>query len=109
MAQLTAGDPRIVFVIVTPFGAFGGSGSTTVPVVRFATFYITGWTGQGGGFDNPCLGNGDEMPTNPAEIVGRFINYVDTPNDGGQAGEDVRFQRDRSLHRRDGRMRRTSR
>ena len=50
-----AGDPRIVFVIVTPFGAFSGSGNTTVPVMRFAAFYITGWTGQGGGFANPCL------------------------------------------------------
>ena len=68
-------------------GAFGGSGSTTVPVMRFASFYITGWTGQGGGFANPCLGNGDELPTNPAEIVGRFINYVDLPSDGGESEE----------------------
>jgi len=82
-----AGDPRIVFVLVTPFGAFSGSGSTTVPVMRFAAFYITGWTGQGGGFANPCLGNGDEVPTNPAEIVGRFINYVDLPSDGGESEE----------------------
>jgi hypothetical protein len=80
----TAGDPRIVFVLVTPFGAFSGSGSTTVPVMRFAAFYITGWTGQGGGFANPCLDNGDELPTNPAEIVGRFISYVDVPGEGGQ-------------------------
>jgi hypothetical protein len=82
-----AGDPRIVFVLVTPFGAFSGSGSTTVPVMRFASFYITGWTGQGGGFANPCLGNGDELPNNPAEIVGRFINYVDLPSDGGESEE----------------------
>jgi hypothetical protein len=82
------GSTRIIFVIVTPFGTFGGSGSTTVPVVRFAAFYVTGWTGQGSGFANPCLGNGDEMPTNPAELVGRFIQYVDTPNNGG-AGEST--------------------
>ena len=85
------GDRRIVFVIVTPFGAFSGSGNTTVPVMRFAAFYITGWTGQGGGFDNPCLAVGDEMPTNPAEIVGRFIKYVDTPNDGGAGGATCDF------------------
>jgi Flp pilus assembly protein TadG len=85
------GDTRIIFVIVTPFGTFGGSGSTTVPVVRFAAFYITGWTGQGSGFDNPCLGNGDEMPTNPAELVGRFIQYVDTPNTGGAGGATCDF------------------
>jgi hypothetical protein len=76
------GDPRIIFVIVTPFGSFGDSGSNTVPVLRFAAFYMTGWTGQGNG-TNPCLGQGDEAPTNPAEIVGRFINYVETPNNGG--------------------------
>jgi Putative Flp pilus-assembly TadE/G-like len=86
-----AGDTRIIFVIVTPFGTFGGSGSTTVPVVRFAAFYVTGWTGQGSGFDNPCLGNGDEMPTNPAELVGRFIQYVDTPNNGGAGGATCDF------------------
>jgi hypothetical protein len=86
-----AGDPRIVFVLVTPFGAFSGSGSTTVPVMRFAAFYITGWTGQGGGFDNPCLTQGDEMPTNPAEIVGRFIKYVDVPNEGGTGDEECDF------------------
>jgi hypothetical protein len=85
------GDTRIIFVIVTPFGTFGGSGSTTVPVVRFAAFYITGWTGQGSGFDNPCLGAGDEMPTNPAELVGRFIQYVDTPNNGGAGGATCDF------------------
>jgi hypothetical protein len=85
------GDPRIVFVMVTPFGAFSGSGNTTVPIRRFATFYITGWTGQGSGFDNPCLGHGDEVPTNPAEIVGRFIQYVDVPSDGGESDEECDF------------------
>ena len=85
------GDRRIVLVMVTPFGAFNGSGSNTVPVMRFAAFYITGWTGQGGGFDNPCLTAGDEMPTNPAEIVGRFIKYVDTPNDGGASDGSCDF------------------
>jgi hypothetical protein len=85
------GDRRIVLVIVTPFGAFSGSGSNTVPVIRFAAFYITGWTGQGGGFDNPCLAVGDEMPTNPAEIVGRFIKYVDVPNEGGGDVETCNF------------------
>jgi len=89
--NVQAGDRRIVLVLVTPFGAFSGSGSTTVPVMRLAAFYITGWTGQGGGFANPCLAFGDEMPTNPAEIVGRFIKYVDTPNEGGADDETCNF------------------
>jgi hypothetical protein len=84
------GDPRIILVIVTPFGAFGGSGNTTVPVVRFAAFYMTGWTGQGSG-TNPCLGQGDEAPNDAAEIVGRFIQYVETPNSGGAGDETCDF------------------
>jgi hypothetical protein len=85
--DVRSGSPRIVYVIVTPFGSFSGNGTTTVPVLRMAAFYITGWMGQGGGFDNPCLGQGDEPPRDNAEIVGRFIKYVETPNSGG-AGED---------------------
>jgi hypothetical protein len=84
------GDPRIIFVIVTPFGSFGGSGSTTVPVIRFAAFYLTGWTGQGSGA-NPCIGHGDEVPNDAGEIVGRFINYVETPNNGGAGGSTCNF------------------
>jgi hypothetical protein len=74
------GDPRIISVFLTPFGTFNGSGSTTVPVQLFAFFYVTGWTAQGGGFDNPCQGNGDDpVPNNdPGTIVGHFIHYIDT-------------------------------
>ena len=68
-----------------PFGSFQSSGSGTVPVKDFAFFYVTGWTGQGGGFNNPCQGNGDDpVPGNdPASIVGHFIKYVQNPNEGG--------------------------
>ena len=47
-------DPRIIEVFLTPFGSFDGSGSTTVPVTDFATFYVTGWTGQGRGSTTPA-------------------------------------------------------
>jgi uncharacterized protein YaiE (UPF0345 family) len=79
------GDPRIVQVFLTPFGSFSGNGSTTVPISNFATFYVTGWTGQGAGFNNPCQGNGDDpVPNNDAGyIVGHFIKYIDTLNTGG--------------------------
>jgi hypothetical protein len=84
------GDPRIIQVFLTPFGSFSGSGSTTVPVTNFATFYLTGWTGQGSGFNNPCQGNGDDpVPNNdPGTIVGHFIKYVDSLNSGG-GGPDL--------------------
>lgn len=74
---LPANDTRIVQLFVTQFGAFDGSGSSTVPILRFATFYVTGWGGSGGGFPNPCQGNGDD-PATQGTIVGHFIKYIDT-------------------------------
>ncbi|MEK6275160.1 MAG: pilus assembly protein TadG-related protein [Actinomycetota bacterium] len=86
---LPAGDPRVLNVFITPFGSFGGSGNTVVPVTKFGTFYVTGWTAQGGGFRNPCQGNGDDpVPNGEAgNIVGHFIKYVYGLNDGGGSGE----------------------
>jgi hypothetical protein len=82
---LPQGDPRVVHVFLTPFGTFNGSGSGTVPISDFGTFYVTGWTGQGGGFNNPCQGNGDDpVPNGEAGvIVGHFIKYIDHINTGG--------------------------
>ena len=83
--NLNAADPRIIQVFLTPFGAFSGTGSNTVPVTDFASFYVTGWTGQGQGFNNPCQGNGDDpVPNNDAGyIVGHFIKYIQTLSTGG--------------------------
>jgi hypothetical protein len=84
------GDPRILNAYITTYGAFshvnGASGS--VPVIGFGHFYVTGYTGQGGGFNNPCqstppsnysgLHPDDPVPNDdPGLIVGRFIYYVD--------------------------------
>jgi hypothetical protein len=80
--NLPKGDPRIVNVFLTPFGTFQGSGNDTVAVIGFATFYVTGWAGQGNGFDNPCQGNGDDT-AQPGYIVGHFIKYIDTIDTGG--------------------------
>jgi hypothetical protein len=95
--NLPAGDPRIIHVFLTPFGSFSGSGSTTVPVVNFATFYLTGWTGQGSGFNNPCQGNGDDpVPQRRARSSGHFIKY--TTHSTPVAGTDLcDFHRVRQL------------
>jgi Flp pilus assembly protein TadG len=74
---LPADDTRIVQLFVTNYGAFSSSGSVTVPIIRFATFYVTGWGGSGAGFPNPCQGQGDD-PAADGTIVGHFIHYVDT-------------------------------
>jgi hypothetical protein len=82
--NLNPRDPRIIQVFLTPYGAFSGNGSNTVPVTDFATFYVTGWTGSGQGFNNPCQGNGDDpVPNNDAGyIVGHFIKYIETLSTG---------------------------
>jgi hypothetical protein len=81
--NIPAGDPRIVGVFLTPFGAFGGSGSNhAVPVTGFATFYITGWSqGNGSSQGDPCP-NADAV-NGGGEITGHFIKYVESINTGG--------------------------
>jgi hypothetical protein len=83
---LPAGDTRIVQLFVTQYGAFSGTGGYTVPIMRFATFYVTGWNGNGGGFPNPCQGNGDD-PAPDGTIVGHFIKYIDVL--GTSSGTDI--------------------
>jgi hypothetical protein len=84
-----AGDPRVLDAYLTTYGAFshvnGTSGS--VPVTGFGHFYVTGYTGNGGGFNNPCYPgppsnyNGphpdDRTPNDDTGlIVGHFIFYL---------------------------------
>jgi Flp pilus assembly protein TadG len=75
-------DPRVVTAFVTPYGSFGGNGSTSsFPITEFATFYVTGWQDNGNGFGNPCQGNGDDTAV-PGTIVGHFIKYVTLDTSG---------------------------
>lgn len=81
-------DPRIVFVFLVPFGSFAGSGGGTVPVARFATFYVTGYSGEGSRKD-PCrFPFGDAEDTLSGAIKGHFINYTFGVNNGG-GGDDL--------------------
>ena len=91
--NIPPGDPRVLNVFITPFGSFSGSGSGVVPVTKLGTFYVTGWTASGGGFRNPCEGNGDDpVPGGDAgNIVGHFIKYIFGLNDGGGSGETCDF------------------
>ena len=84
------GDKRYVVLFLTRYGALDGTGQGQVPVTGFARFYITGWNGSGDGFTNPCQGNGDD-PAGPGEIVGYFLNYVKTPNEGGGSTDPCDF------------------
>ncbi len=71
-------------VFLTPFGAFTGSGGSTVPVTGFATFYVTGWD------NGACQGDGDD-PAGQGALVGHFIKYIDTLNNGGGGEEFCDF------------------
>jgi Flp pilus assembly protein TadG len=80
------GDPRVVPLIVTTYNSFGGSGSGEVPVVHFATFYVTGWYGQNS-VDCSAV-NAPPPPgsrSNSADVWGHFIKFIDLP--GGSSGE----------------------
>jgi Putative Flp pilus-assembly TadE/G-like len=91
--NISQGDPRIIGVFLAPLGALNGAGGGTVPVIDFATFYVTGWTGSGQGFANPCQGRGDDpVPNNdPGFIVGHFIKYIDHTGSGTQACDPTAF------------------
>lgn len=60
-------DPRIVPLIITPFGTFGGNGNAIVPVIDFGAFYIVGWNGD------PCSG---DVSVPKGYIAGHFIKYI---------------------------------
>jgi hypothetical protein len=72
------GDPRIVPLVITPFGSFSGSGNDIIPVLDFGAFYVVGWNGD------PCPG-AHSVPK--GYIAGHFIKYA-APNPHG-AGEEV--------------------
>lgn len=78
-----ANDPRYVTLIVTDYGTFQGSGSSSaVPVKYFAGFYITGWDKTGN--NPPCADNephpwyspGYRRSLDNGDVWGHFINVV---------------------------------
>jgi hypothetical protein len=75
-------DPRIVLLVDTDFSAFtgaGGSSSSDVPVVTFATFYITGWAGAATSCTSGSSPKNQPAPpggTADGDIWGHFINYA---------------------------------
>ena len=68
-------DPRAVTLIITDWNAFSTSGQTLVPVVTFATFYVTGWDGA----PRSCNGVNEPAPagdTKKASVWGHYIADV---------------------------------
>lgn len=86
---IPSGDPRVVEVFIADYGEFQANGSSsTIPIRRFASFYVTGWDGNGNGNNNPCSGN--DATTLTGDVVGHFIKYVSPHNTGdGDSGTCV--------------------
>lgn len=81
--NLPPNDPRKVPLFLTAFGAFQGSGKAMVPILHFAEFYITGWSGQGSKGSSPAGCNNDPAPgTKGGYLVGHFIKTVEPPGTG---------------------------
>ena len=74
------GDPRLIDVFVVPFGAFNVSNTKQVQIVKFASFYVTGYASSGQGFNNPCIDDGDVFvpgtKTDNGVISGHFVKPV---------------------------------
>jgi hypothetical protein len=86
LPTIPANDSRLITVFVMPYGSTDASGnpllgSGYVPILNFATFYVTGFAGD------PCSSD-DPAPPNAgnAWLVGHFIKYVNPVNDGGDSG-----------------------
>jgi hypothetical protein len=66
-------DPRVVILMITDFSALLGSGTTDVPVLNFAAFYIGGWS------RSSCTSNAPEPPglrSTDRAIWGHFVFYA---------------------------------
>jgi hypothetical protein len=79
--SFTPDDPRILPMFLVPIGSSAQSGSSVYPVLGFAAFYVTGWTGS------PCTGADNEIPAryakDKASVFGHWIKYI-APNVGDE-------------------------
>jgi hypothetical protein len=85
-------DPRVIQLFVVPYQALkdvqGTSTEAAIPVLRFASFYVMNWRGNGGSSDDPCpdpdFGVGPvksvPLPGHPkgnGMILGVFVSTVE--------------------------------
>ena len=75
---------------IVPFGAFNVSNTKQVQIVKFGAFYVTGYASSGQGFNNPCIGAGDEFDDRSG-FSPQFTVDLTVDADGGKPRE-VRFQ-----------------
>jgi hypothetical protein len=81
LPTIQSGDPRLIPLIITSYGAFAKNGNTRVPVLNFGAFYVTGWD-QGNG-NVPCAETGppanQPFPgtgSSSGDVWGHFYKYI---------------------------------
>jgi hypothetical protein len=81
---IPSNDPRILEVFIADYDAFTSTGgSTTIPIRRFAAFYVTDWFSNNNPSTNPCPPTvAADKATADGDVVGHFIKYV-SPDNGG--------------------------
>lgn len=102
-AAFPPNDPRAFTMIIAAPADLSGAGPTWVPILDFATFYVTGWSTQGSAPSCPAPqvdSSGNPLPGNPqnsnepypgaprtnrASIWGHWINYT-IPGSGAGSG-----------------------
>ena len=82
--NVNTSDPRIVTIFIVPYGSFAGiTGSTvTLPVIDFADFYITDFSGQVPQYSDPCGGGNVEA----GAVEGHFFKIAEPPRGGVPSG-----------------------
>jgi hypothetical protein len=91
------GDPRAITVIITsPANLSGNQNGPPIPVLKLATFYVTGLdnqTGNGLGCNNdPYPPNGSSNPAvQKASVWGHWIKYVLPSGVGEGSGDPCQF------------------
>ena len=58
-------DPRRVTLVVAEYGTFDDTGSTVLPITKFAGFYVTGWFTKNGRADGAGLPRDNDPPPTP--------------------------------------------
>jgi putative Flp pilus-assembly TadE/G-like protein len=85
-------DPRLIPLIITTWAAFDTSGTTQVPVVTFAYFYVTGWDNDSA---DTCAATdmNEPFPTkfglksNNGDVWGHFVAHIDSSASGSGGTE----------------------
>jgi hypothetical protein len=90
--DFTLADKRaVIMVITTPVETYGTHGTSQIPIVNFAVFYVTGWANNQGGVKG-CANNDPAPPgAGNGEIWGHWTSIAVPPGLGSGNGQKCNF------------------